>query len=643
MMSSPITVLQKKCVGCNKCIKVCPILAANVSITQNGENKVIIDRERCIACGACIKACEHGARVFVDDTEQFFCALSAGEKIAVMAAPSIIVNIPDYQRLFGYLKSLGATVIYDVSFGADITTWAYLKAMKKNKISTLISQPCPVVVNYIEKYRSDLLAQLAPIHSPMMCTAVYLKKYLNLKEKIAFLSPCIAKKIEIGDPDTNGYICYNVTYQSLMDYLKQKGIDYSRYDRAAFDNPGASLGAAYSLPGGLKANVEARNDRISVFQVEGVLSFSEYLNEYRGRLSKREPVPNLVDILNCECGCNLGTATCSKMSKYEIRERFDELIREKQREKSGFKRKTEAMDALFDKKINLEDFMRGYTAQTLPEIVEPTPQEYEEAFHRMLKTTTEGQNFNCTACGYQTCKDMAKMIFNKVNTEENCIYYIKKKIDLELEELQLKNKQIEDSMGKVTLLVDEKRLEAEHLKKFTGNLLNNIGQVNEKNEESSQSIQNIVSELQNIVNVTDQLKDNITQMNEKMDQFNSETNDIVKISRQTSMLALNAAIEAARAGEYGRGFAVVADEVNVLAKQSNQTAQSTKIGQEQMLLAISGTLNIFDALQNKINSINSDVIQISSTIREIEDKSKAIVKDSQKLLDASSNSTDLAI
>lgn len=36
-----------------------------------------------------------------------------------------------------------------------------------------------------------------PIHSPLLCTAIYAKKYMNITDKLAFISPCIAKKAEI--------------------------------------------------------------------------------------------------------------------------------------------------------------------------------------------------------------------------------------------------------------------------------------------------------------------------------------------------------------------------------------------------------------------------------------------------------------
>ena len=81
----------EKCVGCNKCIYVCPV-KANRAVDHNGANKVEVDADRCVLCGACVDICDHGARDYNDDTERFFADLAAGKKITVLAAPAARVN-----------------------------------------------------------------------------------------------------------------------------------------------------------------------------------------------------------------------------------------------------------------------------------------------------------------------------------------------------------------------------------------------------------------------------------------------------------------------------------------------------------------------------------------------------------------------
>jgi len=206
----------EKCTGCNKCVRECPVLLSNVA-TETG--KVNVDPDKCISCGACFDACAHGARDYEDDTERFFGALKSGKKVSVILAPAFIANYPkEYKRLLGFFKEAGVNHIYSVSFGADITTWGYLKYITENNFLGGISQPCPAIVSYVEKYVPELLPRMVPVHSPMMCTAIYVKKYLGIDDELAFISPCIAKKMEITDPNCGGYVKYNVTFRKLMEY-----------------------------------------------------------------------------------------------------------------------------------------------------------------------------------------------------------------------------------------------------------------------------------------------------------------------------------------------------------------------------------------------------------------------------------------
>ena len=146
------------CTGCNKCVRNCPVLTANVA-TEVGN--VMVDGDKCIACGECFDACPHNARDYYDDTDKFFDDLARGKKISVILAPAFLANYPEeYKRILGYLKKKGVNHICSVSFGADITTWGYLKYITEHDFKGGISQPCPAVVNYIEKYIPELLSKL---------------------------------------------------------------------------------------------------------------------------------------------------------------------------------------------------------------------------------------------------------------------------------------------------------------------------------------------------------------------------------------------------------------------------------------------------------------------------------------------------
>ena len=89
----------------------------------------------------------------------FFRDLANGERISVVAAPAARVNFVNHKKLLGFLKHSGVDQAYDVSFGADITTWAYLKAIRENGLVSVIAQPCPAIVNYIEKFQPEAYFQ----------------------------------------------------------------------------------------------------------------------------------------------------------------------------------------------------------------------------------------------------------------------------------------------------------------------------------------------------------------------------------------------------------------------------------------------------------------------------------------------------
>ena len=287
----------ENCIGCNKCISVCPVLTANKAVEKDGKNVIEVNPEQCIGCGACFDACEHGARSFNDDTERFFADLKRGEKISILLAPAFAANYPnEYKNILGGLKRLGVNRIISVSFGADITTWAYINYITKNNFFGGVSQPCPAIVNYIESYVPELIPRLVPVHSPMMCAAIYAKKYMGIHDKLAFISPCIAKKAEISDPNTEGYITYNVTFEHLMRYVRKNNIKAD----AVSDEIEFGLGSIYPMPGGLKENVYwFCGEDMFIRQVEGEKHVYHYLEQSRDRVQAGKELPFMVDALNC--------------------------------------------------------------------------------------------------------------------------------------------------------------------------------------------------------------------------------------------------------------------------------------------------------------------------------------------------------
>lgn len=627
---------EENCVGCNKCIIECPVLGANSAYLVDGKNKVKINSEKCIHCGDCIKVCDHDAREFSDDTALFFEDLASGKKISMIAAPSVRVNFEDYKKLFGYLKSIGVNLIYDVSFGADITVWSYLKVIKNKKLPSIISQPCSAIVNYIQKYEPELIEYLAPVQSPMLCTAIYMKKYENVSDHIAFLSPCISKSDEIHDKNTNGYVKYNVTFKKLIDYLKNNNINLDNFNEYDFDDIGCSLGFLFSRPGGLRENVEDRVKDVWIRQIEGQRNVYNYLSEFKSRIQRGKKLPFMVDILNCSHGCNYGTATMQQscMSIDDSDDKYNRLKKIKLNEKSKkfLRKRKDWLYDFFDKKLKTDDFLRDYSkTEAISDIKEPTSFEYDEIFKKLNKTTDEKRKINCFSCGYGSCKGMAKAIFNDLNVLENCIDYNRQEVNNDEERLSSQNEQMH-MLEEFNKLSEEKLKNAELLKEKVSAILSSINEVSKGNEESSIAIEKISGEMSDILNTADILRGSVNEMKGRLDKFSNASKQIINIANRTDILSLNAAIEAARASEEGKGFSVVADEVKKLSYQTKETASSTQEDQASMIEIIKKISSVSNNLESKMGIVNEAIENICATVQEITAQSEEINASAASLL-----------
>ena len=263
-----------KCVGCNACVRACPVGDANIArIDAEGKLKIMIDDEKCIKCGACIRACSHNARSYIDDTQRFLQDLAGGQEIALIAAPSIKIAFDgNWRHALQWLHNHGIKKIYDVSFGADICTWAHLRYLEKNPGKKLISQPCAAVVNYVQRHKPELFSNLSPIHSPMLCLAVYIKKVIGYRGKIAAISPCVAKIEEFRE---TGLVDYNVTMEHLKRYFDENGVklpEVKIFSEFEFDGQQGLEGAIYPKPGGLMSNILTHAPSLNVITSEGTES-----------------------------------------------------------------------------------------------------------------------------------------------------------------------------------------------------------------------------------------------------------------------------------------------------------------------------------------------------------------------------------
>ena len=632
MLNDGLVFTNEKCVGCNKCISVCSCLGACISEEADGNRKtrVDVDGSRCISCGACFDVCQHGAREFRDDTVRFFEDLKKGEHISVLIAPAFKANYPnEYESVLGGLKARGVRRFISVSFGADITTCAYIIYIQKNNYLGGISQPCPAVVGYIERYMPELLPKLFPVQSPMMCSAIYAKKVMGLTDKLAFISPCIAKKNEIDDPNNKGYISYNVTFDHLMQYVRQNNIKGA----PCSDEIEYGLGSIYPTPGGLKENVYwLLGESVFIRQIEGEKRMYHFLHQNKDRIIKSRTPYLFIDALNCENGCICGTGTDPKISDTD--DPLYSLLRIREAVKKDGKKSAWAKGLTPEKRmaalnkqfsnLNLNDYLRKYTdrSKSCP-IKEPSTSELDRVFKDMGKLTEEQRHIDCSCCGYDTCKQMATAIFNGFNHKDNCVHYLKDLVEEErksAEDLVIKEREQLDRQKNAifdTVKVVNENFEA---------LRKSIDEMVKGNEVNAQESNGISDDVGNVEEFCKEMNDSMDDILSALKELEASNERVVDIASQTNLLALNASIEAARAGEAGRGFAVVADEINSLASDSRETAEGTAANNNDIKKAVDKIVDETRKLLEIVNRVNARTTSLADSTGRISESASIILE-----------------
>jgi iron only hydrogenase large subunit-like protein len=601
----------------------------------NGVSKIHVDPSKCIACGACFDACEHNAREYNDDTERFFEDLKRGERISILIAPAFLADYPrEYETALGGLKKMGVNRMISVSFGADITTWAYINYIQKHNFLGGISQPCPAVVGYIERYLPQLLPKLFPVQSPLMCSAIYARKEMGIKDKLAFISPCIAKKLEIDDPNNKGLVNYNVTFNHMMKYMKEHGISGS----PVTDEIEYGLGSIYPMPGGLKDNVYwLLGSDAFIRQIEGEKHMYHFLEKNADRIKGGKTPFLFIDALNCRCGCISGTGTDPKITSsddplynlHEIQERV-----KKNTKKSPWSRPLtpEKRLAALNKQfahLRLEDYLRKYTDKSKQcAYKKPSEAELNAIFNNMHKTTAESRKINCSSCGYATCKDMATAIYNGFNHTSNCVHYLKDLVEIEKKDAQE--------------LVEQERASLDRQKQSILDAINTINEhfislnstmqeISNGSSDNAQESATISDEMSNVNEFCNKVNDSMTQITSYLDELEANNKKVVEIANQTNLLALNAAIEAARAGDAGKGFAVVATEINDLAADSKTTAQNSGAANDNIKNALEGITVETSDLLDIVTQVNEKIRNLATSAQDISGSTQTLAETMEKV------------
>ena len=271
-----------QCVDCRNCVDACSKLQKinYLEIKNKGIKQEIVPTKNpavdCIYCGQCAVHCPVSAAQEQTSWEEVESLLSdPGDKILVaLFAPSIRVSIGEEfglpygkvvtGQLVSALKNLGFNYVFDVIYGADITTIVeaeeLIERLRKKDNLPMFTSCCPGWVKYAEFYHPELLGHLATSRSPHVHLGGAVKTYWAKKmdvdpKRIVTVSimPCTAKKFESRRRELNikglAPIDLVLTTREFAWLLKRKKIDLKRMKNISADMPEGSAGSAGAIYG----------------------------------------------------------------------------------------------------------------------------------------------------------------------------------------------------------------------------------------------------------------------------------------------------------------------------------------------------------------------------------------------------------
>lgn len=407
-----VKINKKKCIGCVRCMKGCPVKAIRV---RNG--KAIINKERCIDCGECLRVCQYDAVVPITTSSA---DLNKFRYRVAVPSPVLYSQFGQHvmpNEILSVLKELGFDFVYDEALMCEMTSGAIEEYLDDNKgPKPVISSTCPVVVRLIQRLFPSLCNRIIPIEPPREIAAKNLRveisnKYKVKKEDIGIIhiTPCAAKMVSINHPETlqksylDGALSIQDIYNKIMMKLKKAEKPYILENQRQV----SGIGIGWAIAGGEIRGLKYFHS----VSVSGVYDTIKILEDVEaGRLDNIEYLGCLI----CPDGCVGGPLTVE--NRFMAKSNVLRLIKT-----FGGKRR---VTAHFVKKLYQERFF-SFEASVKPKPFSPLDKDREKAIRKMKlleKTFEKLPHTDCGVCGAPDCRTFAEDVARGETKISDCLF-----------------------------------------------------------------------------------------------------------------------------------------------------------------------------------------------------------------------------
>ena len=399
----PIITYKERCRRCYSCVRTCPVKAIKV---DQGFAQIMYDR--CIGCGNCLN-CPQNAKVVVNRMVRTLELLASGSPVVAVLGcsfPAFFQSVTPGQ-LVASLKSLGFLEVHEGAYGARMIAGSCRTTLKEAELP-MISSHCPAVVSLIERHYPQLLPNLMGIVSPMIAMGRFIKGILGEDTKVVYISTCIAAKFEKQSKESANAIDVVLTYQEIDKLFKSRGINPASLGEAPFDGIDPGVGRLFTLTGGsLKVfGIEPDFLDTETISSEGELHTLDIIRD----LSAGRIAPAFADLRFCDGGCVDGPARDRELNHfYKLK-----LIVCHNNSQLSYRTAPHYFST-----ASHPDLHRSFSDKS-----RKLPGPGKDDIKRILQSTNkfaQGDELNCRACGYNTCREHAVAVYQGLADIEMCL------------------------------------------------------------------------------------------------------------------------------------------------------------------------------------------------------------------------------
>ncbi len=402
-----------KCVGCTKCVRICPTEAIRVR-----EGKAKIDSTRCIDCGECINTCPVNAiRIISDSLDEL---KKYKYKLAIISASYAGQFAEDIglEKALKALFHLGFDDIAEQAMITDITADIIRDYIRTHpKIRPILSSNCPAIVRLVQVRFPSLLSNLLHIESPISMLAKYYRDNITIEEKlkpeeigIFLIVPSASQVTAVHQPEGtykhlhDGAIAISDIYCKVMDI--QKDLDKDNRKINSYAN-----GLSWAVAGQEAQEIAA--DDIRTLAISGIHNVIDILSNIE---SHRLDQYDYIELRSCSQGCVGGSLNVE--NPFVAENRILNMVRSSKK-----------LD--IDNNYFFKLYREGYfdVIPLEPRSIMELDKDIKKAIGLMKKvkeTLNKLPGLDCGVCGSPTCKALAEDIAKGNATLEDCIIRTRK-------------------------------------------------------------------------------------------------------------------------------------------------------------------------------------------------------------------------